>query len=75
MKAVTGDPALEVTVDIERRTVSAPAAGLEGSFELDEFTRHRLLEGLDDIGLTLRFAADIDAYEASRPAWMPAVRP
>jgi 3-isopropylmalate/(R)-2-methylmalate dehydratase small subunit len=75
MKAVTGDPTLEVTIDIERSTVSAPAAGIEGTFDLDEFTRHRLLEGLDDIGLTLRFAADIDAYETTRPGWMPAVRP
>jgi len=75
MKAVTDDPALEVTIDIERRTVSAPAAGIEGSFELDDFTRHRLLEGLDDIGLTLRFEADIDAYEATRPGWMPELRP
>ena len=75
MKAVTGDPTLEVMIDIERSTVSAPAAGIEGTFDLDEFTRHRLLEGLDDIGLTLRLAADIDAYETARPGWMPAVRP
>jgi 3-isopropylmalate/(R)-2-methylmalate dehydratase small subunit len=73
LAAVTKDPTLEVTIDIERGTVSAPAAAIEAGFELDEFTRHRLLEGLDDIGLTLRFAADIDAYETRRPAWMPTV--
>jgi 3-isopropylmalate/(R)-2-methylmalate dehydratase small subunit len=75
LAAVTNNPALEVTIDIERGTVSAPAAGIEAGFELDEFTRNRLLEGLDDIGLTLRFAADIDAYETTRPAWMPVITP
>ena len=52
---------------------SAPAAGIEAPFPLDAFTQHRLLEGLDDIGLTLRHADDIDAYERHRPAWMPSV--
>ncbi|CAA9263368.1 MAG: 3-isopropylmalate dehydratase small subunit [uncultured Acidimicrobiales bacterium] len=72
MAAVQADPDLEITVDVERRTVSAPAAGIEAEFPMDDFTRHRLLEGLDDIGLTLRHEADITAYEARRPTWMPA---
>jgi 3-isopropylmalate/(R)-2-methylmalate dehydratase small subunit len=71
LDAVEADPALEVTVDVDRRLVSAPAAGIEASFALDDFTRQRLLEGLDDIGLTLRHAADIDAYEAGRASWLP----
>ena len=71
MDAITNDPALELTIDVERGTVSAPAAGIESTFPLDEFTRHRLLEGLDDIGLTLRNADAIADYETRRPGWMP----
>ncbi len=71
MAAVQADPDLEITIDVERRTVSAPAVGVEEPFPLDDFTRYRLLEGLDDIGLTLRNEADITAYEASRPSWLP----
>ncbi|MGI8493644.1 MAG: 3-isopropylmalate dehydratase small subunit [Acidimicrobiales bacterium] len=70
--AVASDPALEITVDVERLTVSAPAVGIEASFPMDEFTQHRLLEGLDDVGLTLRHEADINAFEANRPGWLPA---
>ena len=73
LDAVLADPALELTVDVDRLVVAAPAAGLEGPFRLDAFTRQRLLEGLDDVGLTLRHAADIDAFEAARPAWLPQV--
>lgn len=73
MRAVQEDPTLEITIDVERGTVSAPAAGIDAPFPLDEFTRHRLLMGLDDIGLTLRHAAEIDAYEARRPSWLPSV--
>jgi 3-isopropylmalate/(R)-2-methylmalate dehydratase small subunit len=72
LAAVVADPTLEVTVDVERLTVSAPAAGLEGRFPLDAFTQHRILDGLDDVGLTLTHADAIDSFEASRPAWMPA---
>ena len=72
MAAVQADPDLEITVDVERRTVAAPAAGIEEAFPMDDFTRHRLLEGLDDIGLTLRHEDAISAYEATRPAWLPA---
>ena len=73
MKAVERDPSLEVTVDLERLLVSAPAAGLESHFPLDPSTQRRLLEGLDDIGITLAHDADIAAHEARRPEWMPAV--
>jgi 3-isopropylmalate/(R)-2-methylmalate dehydratase small subunit len=71
--AVEADPSLEVRVDVETGRVYAPAAGIDAPFPLDEFTRHRLLEGLDDIGLTLRHASSIDAYEARRASWLPSV--
>jgi 3-isopropylmalate/(R)-2-methylmalate dehydratase small subunit len=71
LDAVVADPSLEITVDVERRTVAAPAAGIEAPFALDDFTRDRLLAGLDDIGLTLRRADAIATYEAGRPAWLP----
>jgi 3-isopropylmalate/(R)-2-methylmalate dehydratase small subunit len=71
MRAVEADPTLEITIDVERRTVSAPKAGIEAEFPLDDFTRMRLLEGLDDVGLTLRNAHEIDAYETRRPDWLP----
>jgi 3-isopropylmalate/(R)-2-methylmalate dehydratase small subunit len=60
-----------VTVDVETRRVYAPAIDLDAPFPLDDHTQHRLLEGLDDIGITLRHEADITAFEARRPAWMP----
>jgi len=74
-QAVTTDPTVEVTVDLESRAVSAPAAGVEATFEIDDFTRWRLLNGLDDIGLTLRHEADISAFESGRPDWLPAAGP
>jgi 3-isopropylmalate/(R)-2-methylmalate dehydratase small subunit len=74
LDAVIADPSLELTIDVERRVVAAPALGIEAPFPLDDFTRYRLLEGLDDIGLTLRHAATIDTYEATRAPWMPATR-
>ena len=73
LEAVAADPTLEITIDVERGTLSAPAAGIEATFPLDEFTRHRLLHGLDDIGLTLVHEADIDSYEATRPDRLPSV--
>jgi 3-isopropylmalate/(R)-2-methylmalate dehydratase small subunit len=71
LEAVEADPTLEVTVDVERLLVEAPAIGFSEPFPLDPFTQMRLLEGLDDIGLTLRNEADITAYEAAQPAWVP----
>lgn len=71
MRAVEADPTLEITIDVERRIVSAPKAGLETMFPLDDFTQYRLLNGLDDIGLTMRNDAAIATFETSRPAWAP----
>jgi 3-isopropylmalate/(R)-2-methylmalate dehydratase small subunit len=73
LRAVEADPGLVITVDVARRLVLAPVVGIEAPFPLDDFTRHRLLEGLDDVGLTLRHAEAIAAHERSRPAWMPTV--
>jgi 3-isopropylmalate/(R)-2-methylmalate dehydratase small subunit len=75
LEAVVKDPRLEVTIDVARLKLEAPAAGIEATFPLDPFTQHRLLEGLDDIGLTLRHEADISAYEPLRPGWLPRVEP
>lgn len=71
LQAIKADPALEIHVDVERLNLSAPAAGIETTFALDSSTRYRILEGLDDVGLTLRHASDIDAFEKARPAWLP----
>jgi len=71
MKAVESDPTLEITIDVARGTVEAPAAGLSSAFPLDEFTRERLLNGWDDIGLTLRHVDAISEFERRRPAFMP----
>jgi 3-isopropylmalate/(R)-2-methylmalate dehydratase small subunit len=71
MRAVEADPTLEITIDVDRRTLEAPAIGLTVEFPLDESVRHRFLEGLDDIGLTLQKGDAIDDYEATRPAWLP----
>ena len=70
MDAVLADPTLDITVDVERRVVEAPAIGFTEEFPLDDAIRHRFLEGLDDIGLTLQHEPEITAYEAGRPAWM-----
>ena len=67
--AVEADPGTEVTVDLVAREVRC--AGLVSPFAIDDYTRWRLMEGLDDIGLTLRHVADIDMFEAARPAWLP----
>jgi 3-isopropylmalate/(R)-2-methylmalate dehydratase small subunit len=71
LRAVEADPTLEITVDVDRRHLSAPAIGLAVDFELDDATRERFLKGLDDIGITLAHEAAITAYEATRPSWMP----
>ncbi|HEY5250851.1 MAG TPA: 3-isopropylmalate dehydratase small subunit [Acidimicrobiales bacterium] len=74
LDAVAADPSLEITVDVKRGTVDAPAAGIETTFPLDEFTRERLVNGWDDIGLTLRYLDEIDAFEEGRPSWLPVTR-
>ena len=71
LEAREEDPTLEVTVDVATRRIQAPATGIDAEFPLDDHTRHRLLEGLDDIGLTLQHQERIAAYEAARPGWLP----
>jgi 3-isopropylmalate/(R)-2-methylmalate dehydratase small subunit len=67
------EPGITFTVDLHHRTVEAADNVFE--FTIDDYTRHRLLEGLDDIGLTLTHADEIAAYEAKRPAWLPRTQP
>lgn len=71
MRAVEADPTVAITVDVETRVLSAPAADVQVTFPLDEATRQRFLAGLDDIGITLEHGAAIDAFEAARPDWFP----
>jgi len=71
LDAVEQEPSLEMTIDVARGTIEAPAAGLAGTFPLDEFTRERLLNGWDDIGPTLRHEGDMTAFERRRPAFLP----
>jgi 3-isopropylmalate/(R)-2-methylmalate dehydratase small subunit len=73
LAAIAEDPTLEITIDIAAGTLAAPAAGIEVHFPLDEATRHRFLNGLDDVGLTLAHVDDIDRYEGSRPRFRPTV--
>ncbi|MGL4175169.1 MAG: 3-isopropylmalate dehydratase small subunit [Dermatophilaceae bacterium] len=70
-KLLENDPGASVTVDLVSRTVTA--GDVVASFQIDEYTRWRLLEGLDDISLTLRHADEISGYEARRPSWKPSV--
>jgi 3-isopropylmalate/(R)-2-methylmalate dehydratase small subunit len=71
--AVEADPALSITVDLESRTVSY--ADISVAFELDDYTRWRLMEGLDDIGLTMKQTDSIDEFESRRPAYKPKTLP
>jgi 3-isopropylmalate/(R)-2-methylmalate dehydratase small subunit len=68
-EAIEADPATEVTVDLVNREVRAP--GVREPFELDDYTRWRLLEGLDDIALTLRHTDEIGEFETTREPWKP----
>jgi 3-isopropylmalate/(R)-2-methylmalate dehydratase small subunit len=68
--AIDADHQVEITVDMERLTVEVPAAGITASFPMEPQNQHRFLNGLDDIGITLSHAADIDSYEQHRPAWL-----
>jgi 3-isopropylmalate/(R)-2-methylmalate dehydratase small subunit len=73
MDAVIDDPRTEITVDLREMRVSAPA--VDERFEIDPYTRRRLLEGLDDIALTLAHAERIEAFERDRPARLPSMSP
>ncbi|CAN2209051.1 LeuD 3-isopropylmalate dehydratase small subunit [Candidatus Nanopelagicaceae bacterium] len=71
--AIESDPTTSITVDLDSRTVSYK--DITVAFELDDYTRWRLMEGLDDIGLTLKQIDSIDAFEAKRPAYKPTTLP
>jgi 3-isopropylmalate/(R)-2-methylmalate dehydratase small subunit len=71
---IEANPGAEITVDLESRTVRAGEGddAIEATFDIDDYTRWRLLEGLDDIGITLGHESDIADFEAKRPSWKPA---
>ena len=71
--ALEATPGTEVTVDVESRTVTC--GSVTSAFEIDDYTRWRLMEGLDDIGLTLRHETDIDVFESRRESWRPTTLP
>jgi 3-isopropylmalate/(R)-2-methylmalate dehydratase small subunit len=72
--AAEADPPASVTVDLKAREVrvSGGSTNMTVPFEIDDYTRWRLMEGFDDIGLTLRHSKEIEAFEAARPSWLPA---
>ena len=72
-KTLENAPGTEVTVDLVSKTVIC--GNVVAPFEIDDYTRWRLLEGLDDIGLTLQHEEDITAYEATRPSFKPKTLP
>ena len=72
LRLAENDPRAEITVDVERRTIEA--AGVRATFALDDHARTRLLEGLDDIAVTLTHADEIAKYESSRASWLPSLR-
>jgi 3-isopropylmalate/(R)-2-methylmalate dehydratase small subunit len=71
LTAVAADPSLEITIDVTRATIEAPAAGMAHTFPLDEFTRQRLLNEWENIALSLHHVDDITAYEKRRPSFLP----
>jgi 3-isopropylmalate/(R)-2-methylmalate dehydratase small subunit len=71
--AIESDPTLAVTVDLEQRRITA--GGIVADFDVDDYVRWRLMEGLDDIGITMTSASDIDEFERSRPAFKPTTTP
>jgi 3-isopropylmalate/(R)-2-methylmalate dehydratase small subunit len=73
MRTIEDDPSVEIVIDVVDRRVAVPAIDLDEPFALEDFHHYRLLEGLDDIGITLRHVADIDTFEAQRPTWTPRV--
>lgn len=73
LRAAAEEPGLQINIDVANRTLSVPEIGIEVTFPLDDFTQYRLLEGLDDIGLTLKHEDKITEFEKNRPVWMPVV--
>ena len=72
-QAVEHDPSMEIVIDVEERKVTVPSIGVDEPFELDDFARYRLLNGLDDVALTLQREDEIAVYESRRPSYMPAI--
>jgi 3-isopropylmalate/(R)-2-methylmalate dehydratase small subunit len=73
LRASAGEPGLQVTIDIEQRRLTVPEIGIDVEFPMDDFTQYRLVEGLDDIGLTLRHEDAVSEYETHRASWLPNV--
>jgi len=71
MASVLNDPEQVMTIDVRNKTLSAPGAGIQVEFPLDDSVQHRLLNGLDDIGITMLHTDDIATFEAARPTWLP----
>ena len=67
---IEADANTEIVVDMEKLLVEVPSAGFKESFPMDAPTQHRFLNGLDDIGITMTHADEIDAFEKSRPSWL-----
>ena len=73
MRAVEDDPNIEIVIDVVDRRVAVPALDLDEPYDLSDFHHYRLINGLDDIGLTLRHDAAIADYERDRTSWLPHV--
>ena len=71
--AIEADPTMQISVDLDSRTVSYASTSI--AFEIDDYTRWRLMEGLDDIGLTLKHTDSIDEFERKRPTFKPKTLP
>ncbi len=71
-ESLEDNPGIEIVIDVEARRVAIPELQIDEAFELDDFTQYRFLNGLDDIGLTLRYNDDITSFETTRPSWLPA---
>jgi 3-isopropylmalate/(R)-2-methylmalate dehydratase small subunit len=72
LDAVREDPDTVITIELDELTVTAP--NVYETFEMDDFTRQRIMQGLDDISLTLTHEEDLEAFERSRPAHLPSVQ-
>jgi 3-isopropylmalate/(R)-2-methylmalate dehydratase small subunit len=72
LEAVKEDPETVITIELDELTVTAP--NVYETFEMDDFTRQRIMQGLDDISLTLTHEDDLEAFERSRPGYLPSVR-
>jgi 3-isopropylmalate/(R)-2-methylmalate dehydratase small subunit len=75
MRTIEDDPSVEIVIDVVDRRVAVPAVDLDEPFELEDFHHYRLLEGLDDIGITLQHDPAITTYETTRAPWLPHLEP